>query len=81
MTRRKFTKRMRLLLAATVLWGAVGLGNLLVPHIAWAGEIKKIAILTPEDPTDYGWNQQGFEAAKAVAGKYSPDFMPATGLG
>lgn len=81
MTRRKFTKRMRLLLAATVLSGAVGLGNLLMLQIASAGEIKKIAILTPEDPTDYGWNQQGFEAAKAVAAKYGLDFMPATGLG
>jgi basic membrane protein A and related proteins len=48
---------------------------------AGAGEVKKIAILTPEDPTDYGWNQQGFEAAKEVAAKYGLGFMPATGLG
>ena len=37
--------------------------------------------MTPEDPTDYGWNQQGFDAAKAVAQKYGLEFMPATGLG
>ncbi|HZT18970.1 MAG TPA: BMP family protein [Dongiaceae bacterium] len=57
--------------------GAAGLAG--AP--AWAAEVKKIAILTPEDPTDYGWNQQGFEAAKAVAEKYGLTFMPATGLG
>jgi simple sugar transport system substrate-binding protein len=37
--------------------------------------------LTPEDPTDYGWNQQGHDAAKAVAEKYGLEFIPATGLG
>ena len=48
---------------------------------AAAAEVKKLAILTPEDPTDYGWNQQAFDAAKAVAAKYNLQFMPATGLG
>jgi simple sugar transport system substrate-binding protein len=48
---------------------------------ALAAEVKSLAILTPEDPTDYGWNQQGFDAAKAVAEKYGLEFMPATGLG
>ncbi len=37
--------------------------------------------MMPEEPTDYGWNQQGFNAAKAVAAKYGLKFMPATGLG
>jgi simple sugar transport system substrate-binding protein len=48
---------------------------------AQAMDVKKIAIMTPEDPTDYGWNQQGVDAAKAVAAKYGLEFMPATGLG
>src|SRR3984957_5301081 len=48
---------------------------------AAAAELKKIAILIPEEPTDYGWNQQGFEAAKAVAAKYGFKFLPANGLG
>jgi simple sugar transport system substrate-binding protein len=43
--------------------------------------VKSIAILTPEEPTDFGWNQQGHDAAKAVAEKYGLEFMPATGLG
>jgi basic membrane protein A len=35
--------------------------------IAQAADVKSIAVLTPEDPTDFGWNQQGHDAAKAVA--------------
>lgn len=48
---------------------------------ASAAEPKALAIMMPEEPTDYGWNQQGFTAAKAVAEKYHLKFMPATGLG
>lgn len=48
---------------------------------ALAADVKSIAILTPEEPTDYGWNQQGHDAAKAVAEKYGLEFIPATGLG
>ena len=44
---------------------------------AQAAEVKKLAIMTPEEPTDYGWNQQGIDAAKAVAEKYGLEFMPA----
>ena len=46
-----------------------------------ASELKALAIMMPEEPTDYGWNQQGFDAAKAVAAKYHLKFTPATGLG
>jgi simple sugar transport system substrate-binding protein len=48
---------------------------------AQAADVKKIAIMTPEEPNDQGWNQQGFDAAKAVAEKFGLEFMPATGLG
>jgi len=48
---------------------------------ASAVELKALAIMMPEEPTDYGWNQQGFDAAKAVAAKYHLKFMPASGLG
>ena len=48
---------------------------------ASAAELKALAIMMPEEPTDYGWNQQGFDAAKAVAAKYHLKFTPATGLG
>ena len=48
---------------------------------AQAGEITSIAILVPEQGTDYGWNQQGVDAARTVAEKYGLEFLPAEGLG
>ncbi len=46
-----------------------------------AGDLKAIAVLVPEQGTDYGWNQQGVDAARAVAEKHGLEFMPAEGLG
>jgi basic membrane protein A len=65
----------RTVLVGVVAW-VLGGGS-----IASAVELKALAIMMPEEPTDYGWNQQGFAAAKAVAAKYGLKFMPATGLG
>jgi simple sugar transport system substrate-binding protein len=48
---------------------------------ARAAELKALAIMLPEEPTDYGWNAQAFDAAKTVAAKYHLKFMPDTGLG
>jgi simple sugar transport system substrate-binding protein len=48
---------------------------------ASAADVKALAIMLPEEPTDFGWNQQAFEAAKTVAAKYHLKFMPASGLG
>src|SRR4249919_614972 len=74
-TRRNAT---RLALMAAVACGAIGVG---LTTSAQAADVKSIAVLTPEDPTDFGWNQQGHDAAKAVAEKYGLEFIPATGLG
>jgi simple sugar transport system substrate-binding protein len=49
--------------------------------IAQAADVKSIAVLIPEEPTDFGWNQQGHDAAKAVAEKYGLEFLPFAGLG
>ena len=46
-----------------------------------AVQVNAIAILVPEEGTDFGWNQQGVAAAKAVAEKYGLEFIPAEGLG
>ncbi|HEX9791038.1 MAG TPA: BMP family protein [Kiloniellales bacterium] len=46
-----------------------------------SAEIDKLAILVPEQGTDFGWNQQGVDAARAVAAKYGLEFLPAEGLG
>jgi simple sugar transport system substrate-binding protein len=67
-------------MVSVLVLGLIGLG-VGTAESAAAADVKKLAILTPEDPTDYGWNQQAVEAAKAVAAKYNLQFMPATGLG
>ncbi|MHA1571561.1 MAG: BMP family ABC transporter substrate-binding protein, partial [Alphaproteobacteria bacterium] len=62
--------------------GALTLGTLIgLGAAAQAGEIKSIAILVPEQGTDYGWNQQGVDAARTVAEKFGLEFLPAEGLG
>ncbi|MEM7169813.1 MAG: BMP family protein [Pseudomonadota bacterium] len=46
-----------------------------------AAEVSSIAILVPEQGTDFGWNQQGVDAARTVAEQKGLEFMPAEGLG
>ena len=58
-----------LLLSGTILGGAN------------AADVKSIAILTPEEGTDYGWNQQGVDAAKAAGEKAGVEVKIAQGLG
>ncbi len=48
---------------------------------AVAAEVKSIAILTPEEGTDFGWNQQGVDAAKAAAKAAGIEVTVASGLG
>ncbi|MGF1627207.1 MAG: BMP family protein [Alphaproteobacteria bacterium] len=48
---------------------------------ASAQELTSIAVLVPEQGTDYGWNQQGVDAARTVAEQYGLEFLPAEGLG
>ncbi|MBP2170023.1 simple sugar transport system substrate-binding protein [Erwinia toletana] len=48
---------------------------------SYAAEIKSIAILSPEPGTDFGWNQQGIDAAKAAGAKAGVKVMVAENLG
>jgi basic membrane protein A len=75
------TRISRRLMTATAMAAVLATGAFAAMGTALAADVKKLAIMTPEDPTDYGWNQQGFDAAKAVAEKFGLEFMPATGLG
>lgn len=52
-----------------------------VAQVATAQELTSIAILVPEQGTDFGWNQQGVDAARTVAETYGLEFLPAEGLG
>ncbi len=55
--------------------------GILMAGSALAAEVKSIAILTPEEGTDYGWNQQGVDAAKAAAAATGVQVIVAQGLG
>ena len=59
---------------------AVLLGTFVMGSV-YAAEVKSIAILTPEEGTDYGWNQQGVDAAKAAAAAAGVEVIIAQGLG
>lgn len=48
---------------------------------AMADDIDMIAVMTPEVGSDYGWNQQGVEAAKAAAAAAGLEIIVAEGLG
>ncbi|EWY39107.1 basic membrane lipoprotein [Skermanella stibiiresistens SB22] len=48
---------------------------------AGAAELKSIAILVPEQGSDFGWNQQGVDSAKAAAAKTGVELTVAQGLG
>lgn len=48
---------------------------------ALAEEITSMAILTPETGTDYGWNQQGIDGAKAAGEALGVDVIVAENLG
>ena len=62
-----------------------GLGGLalasLLATAAMAADVKSIAILTPEQGTDFGWNQQGIDAAKAAGAKEGVKVVVAQNLG
>ncbi len=49
--------------------------------LAEAKDVKKIAVLTPEQGTDFGWNQQGTDAAKQAAANLGLEIEVAGGLG
>ena len=46
-----------------------------------AAEVDTIAILTPEQGNDFGWNQQGVDAARAAAAAAGVELIVAEGLG
>jgi len=71
---RRVAALLRLLLFAAALLGGT-------TAVTVAADVTSLAIMLPEEPNDYGWNQQGFEAARTVAAKYHLRFLPASGLG
>ncbi len=56
-------------------------GALVLATGTQAQDIDKIAVLVPEQGTDYGWNQQGVDAAKQVGAAMNVEVISAEGLG
>lgn len=46
-----------------------------------SAEVKSFALLTPEQGTDFGWNQQAVDAARALGEKLDLEVIVASGLG
>lgn len=53
----------------------------LLAGTAMAADVTSIAIMTPEEGTDFGWNQQGVDAARAAAEAAGIEVIIASGLG
>jgi len=60
---------------------AVAAGAAFAATAAKNGTVKQVAIATPAKPSDYGWNQQGYNAAKAAAASVSAKFVAQTNIG
>lgn len=69
-----WTRPLRTTLFAGTGFIALGIGGAVA-------QVESIAVLTPEQGTDYGWNQQGVDAARIVAENMGLEFIPAEGLG
>lgn len=63
------------------LTSSIALAAVIAATSAFAQEIDTIAVLTPEAGTDFGWNQQGVDAAKAAAEATGMKIIVAEGLG
>ena len=63
-----------LVLAAAALVVASTLG-------AARAKVDRVGFAAPEKPTDYGWNQQGFQNSRAAANSVGAKFDALTGIG
>src|SRR6056297_617741 len=60
---------------------SIPLVALLMASTAMAAEVDTIAVLTPEQGSDFGWNQQGVDAARAAGEATGTEVIVADGLG
>jgi simple sugar transport system substrate-binding protein len=60
---------------------AIAAGAALAATAAHKANLTQVAIATPAKPNDYGWNQQGYNAAKTAAASAGASFKAVTGIG
>jgi basic membrane protein A len=59
----------------------VGAGTAYAAGAFQTAKVTKVAIATPAKASDYGWNQQGFNGAKAAAAATGASFTSITNIG
>ena len=74
-------RRMRVSGLAGFLLVAVAALVVVAGGAASANKVTKVGFASPEKPTDYGWNQQGFIGAKKAAAATGATVLDATGAG
>lgn len=60
---------------------SISIAALISASGAFAADVDSIAVLTPEQGSDFGWNQQGVDAAKAAGAATGVKVVVAEGLG
>jgi len=70
----------RVVLALAVL-ALVGAGTAYATGTLHSAKVTKVAFASPAKQSDYGWNQQGYRAAKAAAAANGATFQAVTNIG
>ena len=68
-------------LAAVAVLALVGAGTALATGALHSAKVTKVAFASPAKQSDYGWNQQGYNAAKAAAAASGASFQAVTNIG
>jgi len=68
-------------LAAVAVLALVGAGTAYGTGAFRSAKVTKVAFASPAKQSDYGWNQQGYNAAKAAASASGASFQAVTNIG
>src|SRR4051794_17950721 len=68
-------------LAAVAVLALVGAGTAYASGAFRSAKVTKVAFASPAKQSDYGWNQQGYRAAKAAAAANGASFQAVTNIG
>lgn len=69
------------IVAVVAVAALLGAGTAYAAGAFHTGTVTKIGFASPAKASDYGWNQQGFNAAKAAAAASGATFQPITNIG
>jgi simple sugar transport system substrate-binding protein len=68
-------------LAAVAVLALVGAGTAYATGALHSAKVTKVGFASPAKQSDYGWNQQGYRAAKAAAAANGASFQAVTNIG